>query len=152
MADIEELAARVERLESRDALQRLAYDYCVGADHRDLGRWRSIWTDDAVWETSPDRTFTGIDEICGAVAQQWQAFPVMQHATSNHTVEVDGDTATGRCDVVVLVQIANDRWILGGGAYADEYRRDDGRWRIARRRVVRLFDLGPLTAMPPLPE
>jgi SnoaL-like protein len=69
----------------------------------------------------------------------------MQHATSNHTVEwIDGDAAAGRCDAVILVQLPDLRWIVGGGAYEDEYRREDGRWRIARRTVVRPFDLAPL--------
>ncbi|WP_097257815.1 nuclear transport factor 2 family protein [Streptomyces sp. Ag109_G2-15] len=69
-------------------MHRLAHDYCVGADHRDPVRWEAIWTADAVWETSSDQIFTGIEAIRAAgVEQQWQAFPIMQHATANHTVE-----------------------------------------------------------------
>jgi hypothetical protein len=144
MTGIDDLAARLDRVEAELQLHRLAYDYCVGADHRDRDRWGSVWTTDAVWETSPDRVFTGITAICEAVEQQWQAFPIMQHSTTNHTVAVDGDLATGRSDVVVLVQLRDGRWIVGGGTYEDEYRRDAGTWRIARRRVVRPFDLAPL--------
>ncbi|SOE06556.1 hypothetical protein SAMN06272765_7388 [Streptomyces sp. Ag109_G2-15] len=41
-----------------------------------------------MWETSSDQIFTGIEAIRAAgVEQQWQAFPIMQHATANHTVE-----------------------------------------------------------------
>jgi ketosteroid isomerase-like protein len=125
-------------------LQRLAHDYCVAADHRDRARWDAVWTRDAVWETGPDRIFTGIEAIRAAVERQWQTFPIMQHATANHIVAIDGAVATGRSDVVVLVQLGDGRWIAGGGAYEDEYRRDGGRWRIARRRVVPPFDLAPL--------
>jgi hypothetical protein len=79
-----------------------------------------------VWEASPDRVFRGIEEICAAVQLQWRTFPIMQHATPNHVVTMDsGDTATGRCDAVILVQLADGRWIVGGGAYGDEYRRED---------------------------
>ncbi len=51
MTTIEQLAARLDRVETQLALHRLAHNYCVGADHRDLARWASVWTPDAVWET-----------------------------------------------------------------------------------------------------
>jgi hypothetical protein len=140
----EALVARIDELETQQALTRLVYDYAIGADHRDLERWRLVWTPDAIWQVSDDRAMTGIDEICAAVEKQWEAFPVMQHATVNHTVDIDGHQATGRCDVVIQVQLPDGRWITGGGTYEDNYRKHDGTWRIARRRVVRPFDLAPL--------
>jgi ketosteroid isomerase-like protein len=146
MGLLEDLAVRLERVEAELALHRLAYDYCIGADHRDLARWQQVWTADAVWQISPDRAFTGQEAITAAVQGQWQAFPVMQHSTANHVVTVTGDTATGQCDVVVQVQLADGRWIIGGGAYADDYRREGGTWRIARRTVVRPFDLPTIPA------
>jgi ketosteroid isomerase-like protein len=141
---VEELAARLDRVEAELALHRLAYDYCAGADHRDLPRWAAIWTTDAVWQTGPDQAFTGIDAICAAVQQQWRVFPLMQHATANHTVDIDDRNATGRSDVVVLVQLRGGQWIAGGGTYQDQYRREADGWRIARRDVIRAFDLAPL--------
>lgn len=146
MTTIEELAARLDRLESESALRRLAHDYCVGADHHDRERWESVWTPDAVWEAGagPEHVFTGIEAIRAAVEQQWRTFPIMQHATANHTVEIDGDSATGRSDLVLMVQLPDRTWIVGGGTYEDDYRRESGVWRIARRRVVEPFDLAPL--------
>lgn len=141
---IESLALRLEQVEAQLALHRLVHDYCIGADHRDLQRWESVWTSDAVWETSPDRRFVGIEAIRAAVQDQWRTFPIMQHATANHVVDIDRATATGRCDVVVLVQLPDRRWIAGGGSYEDHYRTIDGSWRIAHRRVIRPFDLAPL--------
>ena len=141
---IEELAARLTAVETELALRRLAQQYCIAADHRDLELWQRVWTADAVWETSPDRVFTGIAEITEAVRGQWDAFPVMQHGTVNHTVDLEA--GTGRCDVIVHVQLADGRWITGGGTYLDEYRSDGTAWRIARRAVRRPFDLGPLPA------
>lgn len=146
MGQIEDLAARLDRVEAELALHRLAHDYCIGADHRDLARWQQVWTPDGRWEVGPDRAFTGVDEIVAAVTRQWETFPVMQHSTVNHVVDVAGTTATGRCDVVVQVQLGDGRWIVGGGTYEDEYRQEGGRWRISRRRVVRPFDLPILPA------
>jgi ketosteroid isomerase-like protein len=146
MGLIEELAIRLDRVEAELALHRLANDYCIGADHRDLARWQSVWTSDAVWQTSPDRAYRGIEEITAAVTGQWQAFPIMQHSTANHVVQVTGETGTGHCDVIVQIQLGDGRWLVGGGAYQDEYRRETDGWKIARRTVVRPFDLPPIPA------
>jgi ketosteroid isomerase-like protein len=141
----DELLARLERVESELDLHRLTHDYCIGADQRDMVRWTGVWTEDACWGVSPDRIFRGIDEIRRAVEDQWRAFPRMQHGTVNHIVDINGDQATGRTDVVIFVNLRDGKWITGGGTYEDVYRRDGGRWRIARRTVLQPFDL-------PLPE
>jgi 3-phenylpropionate/cinnamic acid dioxygenase small subunit len=144
------LMERLERVETELALRRLVYDYCIGVDHRDADRWNEVWTEDAVWETGPEpeRVYRGRAAIREAVEQQWATFSVMQHATSNHTLEYLGrGTATGRCDAVVMVQLPDEQWLVGGGAYEDEYRCEGAKWRIARRRVVRPFDLGPFSGL-----
>ena len=139
-----DLVARLERVEAELALHRLAHHYCVAADHRDLSLWRRVWTPDAVWETDsdPDYIFTGIDAICAAVQRQWQAFAVMQHGTVNHVVDLA--QATGHCEVIVHVRLADGSWVTGGGTYEDRYEQIDGEWRIGRRKVKNAFDLGPL--------
>lgn len=147
MTTLDELAARLDRLETELALHRLAHRYCVGADRRDVECWESVWTADAVWETSQEEEsiFRGIEAIRAAVRQQWIAFPVMQHSTVNHIVTAIGDNdAAGRSDVIVIVQLSDERWIVGGATYEDTYRRTADGWRISTRRVVRPFDLAPL--------
>lgn len=150
---IEDLAARVERIETHLELQRLAADYCIGADQQDLFRFRAVWTEDAVWDAAGDdpdhdeQRFRGIEAITTAVEAQWAAFPRMQHATANHVVDLDPDSpdsATGQCDVIATVQLPDGRWVVGGGVYQDVYRREGRVWRIASRLVVRAFDLEPL--------
>lgn len=138
---MQDLIDRLERVEAELQLHRLVHEYCVGADTADRELWASVWAEDAVWAVGDDRSFSGRAEICAAVERQWHAFARMQHAVSNHVVSIDGDEATGRADVTVFVQIADERWITGGGTYVDRYRREGGRWRIAERRVVGGFDL-----------
>jgi hypothetical protein len=157
VSDDHDIIGRLERIEAELALRRLAHHYCVAADHRDLELWRAVWTPDAVWETSPepDHVYRGIDAICAAVQRQWQTFPVMQHGTVNHVVDLETTaegTATGRSEVIVHVQLDSDTWLNGGGTYLDQYRRHDGQWRIARRTVTRPFDLGPIPELGPIPD
>ena len=149
------LEARLDRLEARLALADLVADYAIGADGHDLARWRAIWCDDAIWAVGEDadQTFRGVDRICSAVQRQWATFPRMQHATSNHRVLIDGsDAATGRCDVVALVQLSDLRWIVGGGTYLDTYRRTPHGWKIASRVVDRPLYLEPLATLTGEPE
>lgn len=60
------------------------------------------------------------------------------HAVTNQWVEIlDEDTAQGRCyllDLHTVNKPERDPWILLG-MYADEYRRIDGRWYIARSQL-----------------
>ncbi len=155
MVTIEDLAARLEQVETQLALHRLAADYCVGADQEDMDRFAGVWTDAALWDAAgddpedEDHRFRGLESILAAVRGQWATFPRMQHATANHVVdrdEVDPDRAVGRCDVVVTIQLPDGRWVVGGGVYEDRYLRQDGVWRIASRAVRRPFDLAPLPA------
>jgi hypothetical protein len=155
MVTLQEVADRLERVETELALHRLAADYCIGADQEDLARFVAIWTAGALWDAAGDdpaddeHRFRGIDAITAAVQMQWVTFPRMQHATANHVIERDRgdlDAASGRCDVVVTVQLPDGRWVLGGGVYEDRYERTDGVWRIAMRTVRRSFDLQPLPA------
>lgn len=152
---MDDIVARLEQVETQLAIQRLVADYCIGADQQDPTRWRGVWTDDAVWDAGADdddddeHRFSGIEAIAAAVQQQWATFPRMQHAGANHVVDLDPDDpdrATGRSDVVVTVQLPDGRWVIGGGVYDDVYRRHNGSWRIAVRRVLRPFDLQPLPA------
>jgi hypothetical protein len=155
MTTLDDLAARLERVETQLALHRLAADYCIGADQQDLARFTAVWTEDGLWDATGDEPddaehlFRGVQAICTAVQEQWATFPRMQHATANHVVELDpndSERAKGRCDVVVTVQLPDGRWVVGGGVYEDLYKRQDGVWRIASRSVRRPFDLQPLPA------
>ncbi|MDR6438722.1 hypothetical protein J2790_003889 [Paenarthrobacter nicotinovorans] len=58
------------------------------------------------------------------------------HVITNHWIEFTGrDTAQGRAYLVDLqTDPAQDRWILLG-TYADEYRHEDGTWRISRTQL-----------------
>jgi hypothetical protein len=148
MGLIEELATRLDRVEAELALHRLVNDYCIGADHRDLTRWQQVWTPDAVWQTSP----TGVPGDRGDHRRGHRAVAgVPDHAALDGQPRGRGGgrDATGHCDVIVQIQLGDGRWLVGGGAYEDEYRREAGSWRIARRTVSRPFDLPPIPADDP---
>jgi hypothetical protein len=56
-----------------------------------------------------------------------------RHLCTNAVFQVDGDTASGLSDFLFVGLDADAPQV---GRYADSYRREDGRWRIAARRTL----------------
>ena len=50
---IHSLQLRIDKLESRDAIRDLAFEYCHGFDKRDFDRFLAIWWEDCVWDIGP---------------------------------------------------------------------------------------------------
>ena len=60
---------------------------------------------------------------------------VIQHA-NNGIVEIDGDAARGRWQIVEYIQFENGAGGTNIARYRDDYTRGaDGRWRFARREL-----------------
>jgi hypothetical protein len=56
----------------------------------------------------------------------------IRHNTATHVIDlVDADHARGRCYFVVYMSHGLDHW----GRYVDDYRRVEGRWVFAHRKV-----------------
>jgi ketosteroid isomerase-like protein len=132
---------RLDVVESELAIRRLAFEYCHGADKRDLARFVAVWAPDAVWSPADGIEARGLESISQVVQVQWRAFARYVHWTTNHVVAVSGDEAQGECDVAVAVLLNNGRWYSSGGTYFDRYVRIDGRWFIGRREARGDFDL-----------
>jgi 3-phenylpropionate/cinnamic acid dioxygenase small subunit len=136
---LEDLARRVDELESRAALRDLVTDYCRGFDNRDWERFISIWHEDAVWEIGPPfGTFHGHEGIRQAVYEI--LYPVWRethHLSSNLKLGFDGpDKAHGVCDVDCMGATQDDIVQMISATYTDDFERRDGTWRIAKRNVV----------------
>lgn len=135
-----DLEARIDRLESREAIHGLVSDYCHGFDKRDFERFLAIWWDDCVWNIGPPfGSFAGHDGIREAVKTVlWPAWGQSQHVTSNLVVTFDGpDTAHALCDVDCTGTLADsNEATFVGATYADRMERRGGAWKIAERNVT----------------
>lgn len=58
-----------------------------------------------------------------------------RHVITNQEVHADGDRATAR-SCFLLVHNGTPAAIVAVGSYRDELRRENGRWRVARREVA----------------
>ena len=139
----DELATRIDRLESRYDIEALVSNYCHGFDKRDYERFLAIWWDDCIWKIGPPfGDFSGHSGIHEAIHQVlWPAWAQSQHVTSNLVLTfTDADNATGVCDVDcmgLLTDSAEATFV--GATYRDRYQRRSGCWKIAEREVCLLY-------------
>jgi uncharacterized protein (TIGR02246 family) len=127
MADLE---ARIDRLESLDAIRQLPAKYALTLDMRDIDIMVTLFPEDvrvgkeargrAALRAYMDRTLRS-------------PFTGTSHHIGGHIIEFDGpDHAHG------IVYSKNehetgDEWVIMQMMYADDYVRVDGRWYFARR-------------------
>jgi len=138
--DLEALCRRVDRLESVQEISRLGAEYCHGLDGRDMDRFLRIWHPEAEWILGPDVRPVGHAEIRELVSGGiWPAFSETHHWMSNLVIDVDGDTATGQCDIDATVREIGGAWLRAAATYHDAYERYQGRWVLRRRDAVTHF-------------
>jgi 3-phenylpropionate/cinnamic acid dioxygenase small subunit len=132
---------RLEELVAREAIRDLVARYNAGADGGRFGQVVDLFAPDAVMEL-PDETLNGRYEIAAlfrrvqqqVVGSETPSRPqFVRHFTSTLQIDIEtGDRARSRCYYQVLTAHGLDHW----GRYVDRYRRVEGEWRFAHRKVT----------------
>ena len=141
------LEERVRRIEDRFAIQDLVAEYCSGIDNRDLDRFISCFTSDAVVRHQDGvMELHGRDAIHEYYTRRFRDYGVTFHYPHLHTVELEDDsTAQGVVTGHAEMGLSGEGWIAAL-RYTDQYRVEDGRWKFAERVIatwyyMRLADL-----------
>lgn len=125
-----DLAARVDRVESRLAIGQLPVRYALAVDSRDLDAWTGCFRPDV----DMGRHGTGREALRRYIEPQLRGFYRSVHLICGHRVELlDADRATGQVYCRAEHEVG-DRWIVMAIRYRDEYVRIDGEWYFSRRR------------------
>lgn len=142
------LEARIDRLESIEAIKKLKHvymTYCdLGYPPAALG---PLFVDDGVWTSAAFGHHAGrqaIETFFGGISAQ---IVFAAHLAMNFVIDVDGDTATGKWRILMPCTMLEDgatvsRWILGD--YVEDYVRRDGEWRFAKIDFLVNFDVPSL--------
>ncbi len=137
-ADDRSLAARVQRLEDQQEIERLLVDYGRALDARDFVKYASLFAKDGEW-TGGFGTAKGPAAIKAMMDKEIGSTPAPRpnstyHLLTNFAIDLQGDTATvwSRWAFVVTSK-ANAPSILYGGHYDDVVVREDGRWKFRKR-------------------
>ena len=127
----------IEELVAREAIRDLVARYNANGDSGRFEQVLDLFAPDAVL-IADGVEHVGLDgirrmfESAAAAFADWPGDPVLRHFTATLQIDVDGDSATGRCYYGVVMPHGLDHW----GRYLDRYERSDGRWRFAHRRVL----------------
>lgn len=119
-------------LADKDEIRELTARYCFAVADGDAETLVGLFCEDGSFAISGrGRRYEGRDglrELYTGAAAGTTPKPFIQ----NHVIDVDGDTATGRCGVEIRMVNHGEAYTVAGH-YADAYRRVDGRWRFASR-------------------
>jgi len=123
-------------LEAREQIRELVARYNGLGDVGRIDPMLQLFAADAVLHVG-FRSYRGEREIRSlferaALSTRAREGGQLRHFTATHQIDLASPhSARGRCYYLVLTERGLDHW----GRYIDEYRRDDGSWRIATRRV-----------------
>lgn len=146
------LRRRIEDVENILAIQSLKATYGELVDRRfsrgmvaaaaeldaTLDDIVSLFTEDAVWDGGPVLgTATGRAAIAGRLRNPTLVFS--RHLFVKPRIRVDGNTASGRWDLLCPCKTPDGRSWWMCGVEDDEYLRDEGVWRHRALRLTTAF-------------
>lgn len=146
----------VARLEVHDLLHHYADAVCRKASQEVA----VLFTSDGVWQVGGYGQPSGHAEIAAFLDGLLEQWDTIVHALLSYRVHLDGgdpDRATGRCYISEFGRRTDGTEVRFAGVYHDEYRREAGAWRFARRRYDSMFrrvgdDLSTSPFPPDAPE
>jgi ketosteroid isomerase-like protein len=144
MNDFQEIADRVE-------IEALRGEFTDSAMMGDRARMAALFTPDgALRMPNVPVELTGREEIRAGgerLQAQWDFFVQTTHPG---TIQLDGDTASGRAYIQELVRTRDGRQGLNFAIYHDRYQRTPDGWKFAERVYeVRYLDTTPLAGAAP---
>ena len=151
-ARLRELETRLAAVEAVQAIHNLKARYAELVDSRygadgpkpaaEVARIAdeivALFTEDAVWDGGENLgLWRGRDEIRKRFLDPTLRFTL--HYFVKPRIEVEGDRATGRWDILAPVSFQNGKPGWMAGTEDDEYRRVDGRWLHSRMELGVVF-------------
>ncbi len=141
MTAIDDLAARIQRLEDRNAIIDVVIKYATSIDAADWDGYASIFTDPVHIDFSeaglPAADFP-LDQFIGFARQGLEAWDARQHISPNHVVEFDAaDPGQAVCRSYMYAQhykkgAPGGEFYLMRGSYDNQMVRTAHGWKIAR--------------------
>lgn len=92
------LEERLKAVEDELSIRNLVARYTDAVNQRDIGAFRGLWAENAVWEIGPplQSRAEGLDEIVALLSRLLQAEKYFMQMTHSGVIEIKGDQATAR--------------------------------------------------------
>jgi uncharacterized protein (TIGR02246 family) len=142
MTDLDDIRARLTRLEARAEISELVTRYALACDEHDLDALAALFTPDAEFHT-PNGLMqaSGRDAIIAMFDQVLSVRGPGYHWTHDHIIRFDrgSDRAASGLILSHAETIPHGVQSLAAMSYRDEYRHDGEGWRFARRELRFLY-------------
>lgn len=144
MTDVEDLLARLSRLEDERDIARLIASYGPAVDAGDADAAARLWAHDGVYDIDLMRMESRDDvhAMVRSAAHQKMVAHGCSHFLGPAVVTVDGDAAVAVCESLVLVRDGDGYRVWRATANHFVLRRIDGQWQISTR-TSRVLDGSP---------
>ncbi len=134
------LLARLDRLESIEAIRVLRMKYHEHINNLEWERVADLYTEDGVVQLDYISKWEGRARIREGFATIPTRTPLVKQFIHGHTVEIEGDNATG-CAFVEVRDARGGQSLMIAGKYDDRYVRSDGRWLISHTLFTSYFSV-----------
>ena len=129
-------------IEDRLAIRELHETYGDGVVRFDKDTWGSVWADDADWDFM-GMNLKGRDAIVEVWLGAMANFDAVSFQCVPASIEVDGNTATSRCQTQEVLKGKDGSTRMLGGLYTDELEKRDGRWVYTKRAFQVIAEYNP---------
>lgn len=121
-----------DRVTIQDLLARYAWE----ADHGTPENWARVFRADGVFEIPSVKVWVeGHEQLTAFMADLQATLPNVHHVMTNFETNIDGDHATGRCELNEFMAREEAVYANLQGWYEDRFVFENGRWLIAHRKV-----------------
>jgi ketosteroid isomerase-like protein len=144
MSDLEAIADRVE-------IEALRGEFTDAVMMRDYDRAAALFTPDGVLRMPyVNIELSGREEIRAFGARRETLVGFLVQTTHPGTIQVAGDTASGRAYISELIGMRDGSSHLNYAIYHDRYQRTSDGWKFTERVYeIRYLDTTPLAGSPP---
>ena len=137
------LAARLDRLESKDAIRDIATAYAIACDEHDMPRLMNLFTVDACFDApNGSMVANGKAAIQTLFEKTFKIRGPAYHWTHDITIEIDPADPDRGTGLVLSHAETTPNGVVSIAAmrYQDDYcRESDGQWRFAKRVISFLY-------------
>jgi uncharacterized protein (TIGR02246 family) len=130
MSAATDIEARIDRLESLDAIRQLPAKYALALDMRDMDAMVSLFPEDV----RVGKDTTGRLALRAYMDRTLRSpFTGTSHHVGGHVIEFDDADHAHGVAYSKNEHETGDEWVIMQMMYVDDYVRQDGRWFFARR-------------------
>lgn len=122
-------------IEEKEAIRDLISRYCFATDRdADPDAWTNLFTEDGIWDGEAFGRFQGREQLRAFMVNATAGGQAgYRHYTANILLDLEGDTAKGKCYFLLMQASEDGPKPFFVGYYEDKFVKQDGQWLFKER-------------------